>query len=122
MNSQSILIINPEEAIRESLSLVLGEEGYNCITDEGQDSIQSLVQDQSVGLIILDSHIKTLLGLLDALELAKNQAKVLLISSYAESEITEEALAHGVHDFVLKPLDFDELIQKVKALLLPTSQ
>lgn len=121
MNSQGILILDQEEAVRDSLHLVLSEEGFRCFSAKSEAEALKVLDTESVGLIILDSQVLGLMVLLEKMKKAKPLPKIILMSSYAEAEVTQQALAHGADDFILKPLDFDELITQIIKLLLPAA-
>jgi DNA-binding NtrC family response regulator len=121
MQSQGILILDQEEAIRDSLQLVLGDEGYQCFTSQDKASALKLLADQDIAIVILDSAlaVKT-----DLLKIIKNQypdIKSIVISSYAALETCRLALMRDADEFVLKPLSFDELISIIHGLTLSTS-
>lgn len=114
MKSQSILIVDEAEAVRESLKLVLMEEGFHCRVAPDTDTAIEKLSTETVGVIVLDSH---LLGTGEFLQLLKEKyprTGIIIMSSYVEIAVTQKALIWGAHDFVVKPLDFKELIDKVK--------
>lgn len=121
MNPQAILIFDQEEAVRDSLHLILSEEGYRCFSAMNEAEVLNLLSTRPISLIILDSQVSGLTNLLDSINNAEYAVKIILISSYAEAEVTQQALTHGADDFILKPLDFDELIAQIKKYLMPTA-
>jgi len=117
MEPHTILIIDQEEAVRDSLRLVLNEEGFCCYTANDEATAMQILKAGKVELIILDSQVYGKTQLLERIKGEYPAIKVILLSSYAEVEVTQQALNRGAHDFVLKPLDFDELIQLVKKFI-----
>lgn len=119
MNSQAILIFDQEEAVRDSLSLVLSEEGYQCFTAKTESGALNILQSNSVGLVILDIQVLRP-AFLKKIKTRCPHTKIMILSSYTEIDATQQALSAGADDFVLKPLDFDELLAYVKILILKT--
>lgn len=117
MEPHTILIIDQEEAVRDSLRLVLNEEGYCCYTAKDEATASQILAGGIVDLVILDSQVYGKTQLLEKIKGEYPEIKIILLSSYAEVEVTQQALKRGADDFVLKPLDFDELIQLIKKFL-----
>lgn len=117
MEPHTILIIDQEEAVRDSLRLVLNEEGFCCYTANDEATAMQVLKTGKVELIILDSQVYGKTRLLEKIKGKYPAMNIILLSSYAEVEVTQQALNRGVDDFVLKPLDFDEIIQLVKKFI-----
>ncbi|WP_138431052.1 response regulator [Fodinibius saliphilus] len=114
MCPHSILIINEEEAVRESLHLVLEEEGFECRVAEGDIEAKEILLSKSIGVVVIDSHLLGSKGFLHFLKENDPQVRIIIMSTYAEVDVTQQALLSGAHDFVVKPLNFQELIDKIK--------
>jgi DNA-binding NtrC family response regulator len=114
-----ILIVDDEKAIRESVSLVLSEEGYETeIASNGNEALEFL-NEQDYDVLITDLKMPGM----DGIELIKKsmkicpQTSVIIITAHASVESAIEALRIGAFDYILKPFDFDDLILKVQRLL-----
>jgi len=117
MKTPIILIFDHEEAVRESLQLVLSEEGFACyIANTEKDALQ-LLDSKAVDMTILDSRIVETTDILEKIKETHPHIKIVILSSYSEFEITQQALAAGANDYALKPLDFDELIALINNTL-----
>lgn len=117
MNPRTILIFDPEEAVRDSLHFVFTEEGFQCFSTATEVQALRVLLVESINLLIIDSQISGLQTLLETIKKAHPSLSIILLSSYSEAEVTQQALVHGADDFVLKPLDFDELIIQVRTML-----
>ncbi len=116
----SILIVDDEQEIRDSLSEVLTDEGYLTYTAENGKVALTMLEDLHYDIIISDIKMPELDGVA-LLQKVKEQAPdtfVILITSYGSTETAIEAMRHGAIDYVLKPLDFDELILRIKNIVL----
>lgn len=115
----SILIVDDEQEIRDSLSIVLQDEGYDCNTSENAESALIALEKGIFDIVISDIRMPGIDGiklLEKTLEIAP-QTIVVLITAYASVETAVQALRKGAYDYILKPLDFDEVIIRIKNLL-----
>jgi two-component system response regulator PilR (NtrC family) len=114
-----VLIVDDEKAIRESVSLVLTEEGYE--TEIASNGIEALkfMAERDFEVLITDLKMPEM----DGIELVKQslkicpQTSVIIITAHASVESAIEALRIGAFDYILKPFDFDDLILKVQRLI-----
>ena len=118
MNAR-ILIADDERNIRESVSLILSEEGYETrLASTGKEAMD-LLNQEDFDILITDLKMPEM----DGMELVKNclnicpQTSVIIITAHASVESAIEALRMGAFDYILKPFDFDDLLLKVKRLL-----
>ncbi len=116
MNNTSVLIVDDEQEIRDSLSEVLTDEGYLTYTAENGVVALEMLEDLHYDIIISDIKMPELDGV-TLLQKVKEQAPdtfVILITSYGSTETAIDAMRHGAIDYILKPIDFDELILRIK--------
>jgi len=115
----NILIADDEEQIRESLSFVLKEEGYNCKTvNDGSNAVKAL-QEDNYDILITDIKMPGMNGV-EVLEKSREispETIVVLITAYGSVETAIQALRKGAADYLLKPLDFDEVLVRLKNLI-----
>ena len=115
----NILIADDEEQIREPLSFVLNKEGYNCKTvNDGSNAIKAL-QEDNYEILITDIKMPGMNGV-EVLEKSREispETIVILITAYGSVETAIQALRKGAADYLLKPLDFDEVLVRLKNLI-----
>lgn len=115
----SILIADDEKEIRESLSIILNDEGYRCTTvADGAAAIEAL-KEQSFDILITDLKMPKADGI-EVLEQSlrySSDTLAIIITAHATVETAISALRKGAADYILKPLDFDEVIIRIKNLL-----
>ena len=103
---QTILVIDDEENIRNSLSEILQDEGYTVVnTEKGEKGLQILRQ-QEIDLVFLDIQLGGMNGM-DVLKKIKEEwpgLEVLIISGHGTVENAVEAIKIGAYDFLQKPL------------------
>jgi two-component system response regulator PilR (NtrC family) len=117
--SDIVLIVDDEEIIRESLSFVLSKEGYAVREAENGKAALDIVKSESVAIVLTDLEMPEMKGI----ELLENVSKfspetlVVIITAYGSIDTAIAALRQGAVDYILKPVEFDELLIKVKHLL-----
>jgi len=111
-----ILVVDDEREILSLLEIFLTKKGFQVVLcGEGDEAIKILEKDRSIDLVILDYKMPGLDGDAVLKELKSKQYKVpvIIITGSFEEEIRElEADA-----FLLKPIDLDELVDKINNLL-----
>ena len=114
-----ILIADDEKAIRESLKMVLEEEGYS--PDIAQDGTEALEKIKSSDFDIVISDIK--MPNVDGIELMNQAAKLspntffIIMTAYASVKTAIDAMRAGAFDYLIKPIEFDDLLLRVKRLV-----
>ncbi len=116
--SKKILIVDDEDIIRESISYILGKEGYAVETAENGAIAYEKVQKEHYDLVITDIEMPEMKGidLLEKIVRLNLHTSVIMITAYGSLETAIRALRAGAGDYLLKPLDFDELSVKVSRI------
>ncbi|WP_422462085.1 MULTISPECIES: sigma-54-dependent transcriptional regulator [unclassified Endozoicomonas] len=111
MSQDQILIVEDEEIIRSSLRRLLERQGY-CITEAGSvHEAQDCLKQQSFSLIISDLRLPGKPGT-EMINLA-NGIPVLIMTSYASLNSAVSTMKQGAVDYIAKPFDHAEMIQRV---------
>jgi len=115
----SILVVDDEVASRESLKDVLSDEGYDVAVAADGKAAAELLQGAEFDVVITDLRMPGLdgVGLLREVRRLCPQTLVILMTAYASVETAVEALRQGAHDYMIKPLVFDDVLSKVARLL-----
>jgi DNA-binding NtrC family response regulator len=115
--SGSVLIIDDEAGIRESLQTLLELEGYDVETAAtGQQGLNRLSQ-RTFDLILLDLALPDRNGLDILAELRAQDpgVSVIMITAYGTIENAVRAMQSGAANFVQKPWDNEKLLADVRA-------
>ncbi|HEY7099071.1 MAG TPA: sigma-54 dependent transcriptional regulator [Terriglobales bacterium] len=113
----SVLIIDDEAAIRESLETLLEIEGYNVQSaSSGEEGLARLAERQ-FDLVLLDLALPDGNGLdiLRDLRAQDSQISVIMITAYGTVENAVKAMQSGAVNFVQKPWDNEKLLADVRA-------
>ncbi|TMH23868.1 MAG: sigma-54-dependent Fis family transcriptional regulator [Betaproteobacteria bacterium] len=117
--STSILVVDDERAIQDTLAWCLRTDGHEVRTAGSGEEALAIMADQGFDLIISDIIMPGLSGvdLLRKARALQPRTPVVLITAFATVETAVEALREGASDYVIKPLKFDELRHRVQGLL-----
>jgi DNA-binding NtrC family response regulator len=77
----------------------------------GKDALE-IVRNQEVDIVVTDLKLEGDIDGLDILREAKKyneQTEVILITAYATIETCKEAIRQGAYDYLVKPIDIDQL-------------
>ena len=113
----SVLIVDDEPGIRETLRSVLEDEGFAVETAETGEACLKLVQSNNFACILLDiwlgdgiDGLETLKRLRDSNE----EAPVVMISGHGNIETAVRSTKLGAFDFIEKPLSIERTLVTVK--------
>lgn len=114
-----ILVVDDEEIVLNTIRFHLESEGHLVITSaDGREAIE-LIRNEEPDVIILDIMMPFMSGL-ELLEMVKSENKnipAILISALDEIEVIETSLSIGADDFIIKPVNMDELSIRIKRVL-----
>ncbi|MCL5022245.1 MAG: sigma-54 dependent transcriptional regulator [Nitrospirae bacterium] len=115
----SVLVVDDEEGIRESLSGILEDEGYGVVTvGSGEDALR-LLQEQTPDLVILDVWLPGMDGIqtLREIKTLKRDIPVIMISGHGNIEVAVKATRIGAYDFLEKPLSLERVLLSTRRAL-----
>jgi len=113
----TILIVEDDIILRENLRNFLSSEGYKVlIAENGLKAYQQVIRN-SPDVVVSDIHMPYMDGI-ELMSTLRNDNKAkftpfIFITADMEKPKMEEALANGAKDYITKPFDLDDLLQKV---------
>jgi len=114
-----ILIADDERTIRETVSMILNEEGYDTnAVSNGKEALE-LLEEKNYDILITDIKMPEM----DGMELINQsfkicpQTSVIIITAHGSIESAIDALRKGAFDYILKPFDFDDMLLRVGRLM-----
>jgi CheY-like chemotaxis protein len=115
MSKARILIADDEEGIRESLSLILGDEYDLSFATDGQQTLQKLTSEP-FDVALLDIKMPKLDGLevMKQLRQRGTTVPIFVLSAYQSVELAKEAVRLGAVDYLPKPFEREEILQAVR--------
>jgi DNA-binding NtrC family response regulator len=115
----SILIVDDEPEVRESLEELLGSEGYSLDSARTAEEGLKCLDDHLYDLALVDVNLPDGSGL-DVLKSLKRESPdtgVIMITAYDSSQTAFQASKEGAESYVTKPWDNDKLLLEVRNLL-----
>lgn len=121
MTRSRILVVDDEADIRALLSAALGRAGYEAATAGNGLEALDVIAASPPDLVILDVRMPRLDGLETLKRLRAEPATVrlpvIMLTTRAEAADRLEGLSHGAADYLAKPFDLAQLLERVKALI-----
>src|SRR5881396_2119125 len=117
--SESILIVDDERGIRETLTAVLRDEGFAAeAVASGEECLQALGR-RAYGCVLLDVWLPGINGLdtLRRMRESNSDAAVVIISGHGNIETAVRATKLGAFDFIEKPLSIERTVLTVRNAL-----
>ena len=119
MAAISILVVDDERAIRNSLKEILEYENYKVeVAENGADGLQK-VQNGKFDLIFSDIKMPEMDGIasLEAVLKERGDVPVIMMSGHAEIDTAVKSIKLGAYDFISKPLDMNRILVTVRNAL-----
>src|SRR5262245_26217071 len=113
----SVLIIDDEVAIRESLETLLEFEGYSVESAETGEDGPARLSERSFDLVLLDFALPDRNGLeiLGDIRARDSHLAVIMITAYGTLDNAVRAMQQGATNFIQKPWDNEKLLADVRA-------
>ena len=122
-SSQTILLVEDEEMLRELGVAILEGEGYRVIAaKDGVEAVEFFEANRDeIGLVICDLGLPRLGGreAFFKMKESKPAVRVIIASGYLEPVIRSDMLKAGVLDTIQKPYDFNVLLAKIRSVIGP---
>jgi two-component system nitrogen regulation response regulator NtrX len=119
MTEHVVLIVDDEEGIRESLSVILEDEGLDVFTSSSGEEALRILKEQNPDLILLDVWLPGIDGIqtLNEVKNLKPDLPVIMISGHGNIELAVKATRMGAYDFLEKPLSLERVLLAAKRAL-----
>jgi len=115
----SVLLVEDEENLRDTLKLNFEMEGYNVVPAGDGASALNAVRREYFDLIVLDVMLPEIDGIsvCENIRLFNSEIPILILSAKNSSSDRVIGLQKGADDYVTKPFDLTELMLRVKKLI-----
>ena len=113
---EKILVVDDEKGVRELLKQILTDAGYEVITaSDGEEALLAL-STESPHVMTLDIKMPVMSGMEVLARLSHDLPDVCLIMVTAIADVSSavEAMKLGALDYITKPFDREEVIQKIR--------
>jgi len=111
-----ILVVDDEQPLRHTISMILSEEGHEVTTaTDGEDALAKLATSPA-DLILCDVRMPTMDGMtfLERHAAAGGAGLVVMMSAYGDAETAIAAMQRGAYDWIQKPFRAEEIVLVVR--------
>lgn len=111
----TVHIVDDDEAIRDSLGWLLQSRGIPCLEFPSAEAFLERWSPQMAGCILLDIRMEGMSGtaLFDLLRGRGSTMPVIFLTGHGDVPLAVSALKHGAFDFVEKPCNDNQLVDRV---------
>jgi two-component system KDP operon response regulator KdpE len=118
MQQRRILVVDDEPGLRELVRINLEHEGFAVFQAENGVQALSAVQEHQPDLVIMDVMMPEMDGWEACRKLREfSTVPVLMLTARVQSQDIVTGLDTGADDYLVKPFNMDELMERVRALL-----
>jgi DNA-binding response OmpR family regulator len=113
--SAHILIVDDENTLRYFLKRSLEDEGYRVSEAASGLAALDLLENETFDLALVDLRMAGVDGLEVMRQLRERSpgTQIIIVTAYASVPSAVEALRHGAHDYLTKPVNTEELLASV---------
>ncbi len=114
-----ILVVDDNESIRKLMKAYLEREGYRVKTAVNGRAALNIIETEQVDLMVADIMMPEMDGysLTSLVRAEGKNLPILMVTAKETIEDKKKGFTLGTDDYMVKPIDFDELLLRVAALL-----
>ncbi len=125
--TRRILIVDDEPTILLTLSYALRSDDVEVITASRLEPAEEALSRYRFDLVIVDIRMSGVLGVegLELLSYIKRQwpdTEVIIMTAYGSDEMKRDAYERGAKHYYNKPIDIDDLFQRIREMGIPVKQ
>ena len=117
--NETILVVDDDAKVRESIRMVLADEGFRALTATSGEEALAAIARETPGLVLLDVWMPEMDGIeaLARIKRAASSLPVIVLSGHGNVEMAVKATKLGAVDFIEKPFSIDALLSSVRRAL-----
>ena len=117
-NKTHLLLVDDEQDVTQLLCLRLTRRGYACFTAESGEAALEVLSAKTVHVVIMDVKMPGMGGVAALAHMRKDWPRipVILLSGHADMQTAVTAMESGAFGYLMKPVDFEELLFKLRML------
>ncbi len=116
MEEMKMMLVDDEERFLSTTKKLLSRKGYDVLTaTSGAEALEKL-RTEKIHVVILDVKMPGMDGITTLKEIKRQfpMAEVIMLTGHATVESAVDGLKSGATDYLTKPTDVEELIQKAE--------
>ncbi len=113
-----ILIVDDEETQREMLQGFLEKQGFKVLTAAGGNEAMHIFESAPVELVLMDHRMDDMNGdeVFEKMRAASPLVRAIMITAYGEVSTAVKVMQLGADDFMEKPVDLIDLLEKIRRI------
>jgi two-component system response regulator TtrR len=117
--TQTIFVVDDDEAMRDSLTWLLEGEGYQVACFDSAERFLTGRRDDMRGCIVLDVRMPEMSGLElhEKLDTLGSKLPIIFVTGHGDVPMAVAALQRGACDFIEKPFHNEELLSRIERAL-----
>ena len=114
-----ILVVDDNDSIRKLMTTYLTRDGYNVLAASDGLEALDILETEHIDLMIVDIMMPNMDGytLTKELRTSKFNFPILMVTARESIDDKKKGFMVGTDDYMVKPIDFDEMLLRVSALL-----
>lgn len=115
----NILVVEDDRNLRKLMQATLKQKGYITVAAENGEEALDKLDVEHIDLVISDVMMPIMDGyeLVKILRESKNEIPILMVTAKDAFEDKKNFFSFGVDDYMVKPIDINELVLRVEAIL-----
>ena len=116
MGIANVLLVDDEVSFIETFSERLELRDFEISKAfSGEEALQVLSDNENIEVVILDVKMPGMDGIETLAEIKRKKplVEVMMLSGHADVESAIEGMKHGAFDYLMKPVDMDQIVTKV---------
>ncbi len=115
----SILVVDDEEIVRESLSSWLEEDGYEVVTAENGARALERLPERDWTLLLVDLKMPGMDGiqLMEEVRKVRPDLVILIMTAFATVDTAVNAMKKGAYDYLVKPFNPEDLSLSIRKIV-----
>lgn len=115
----SVLVAEDDKNLRKLMTAILKQNGYNVLNAEDGVAALDIIHSSHIDLVISDIMMPNMDGytLTDEIRQMNNSIPILMVTAKETFADKKKGFSAGIDDYMVKPIDMDEMILRVTALL-----
>ncbi len=116
MEKMKMLVVDDEERFLSTTKKLLAKKGYDAVTAASGAEALEKIRVQNIHVVILDVKMPGMDGNATLKEIKRQYplTEVIMLTGHATMESAIDGLKSGAIDYLMKPADIDEIIQKAE--------
>ncbi len=121
MSKTRVLVVDDSSAVRQQVSMALGQAGFDIVEAvDGVEGSEAVQTDRTISMIICDVNMPRMNGL-EMVEKVKSEPgnadlPIIMLTTEGQPSMVKRAKAAGAKGWIIKPFKADVLVATVQKL------